>query len=87
MQANTAAPFGAILEALEKMRDHNLTETDSKVIADTLALSAQSVICLVIEALSNPQPTFTRLEIAQGAQAALLILEAACFLSSQEDCK
>lgn len=86
MQAEAFAPFGAITDALEKMRDHNLSESDSKVIADSLAMSAQGVLCLVIEALSNQHPTFTRLELVQGAQAALSLLEASSFIASQEDC-
>ena len=87
MQAENNAPYGAITEALTKVRDRNLSSTDSKLIADTLAMSAQSVLCLVIDALSNPTPTFSRLEIAQGAFAALSILEASSFIASQEDCK
>ncbi len=86
MQAENTAPYGAISDALAKMRDHNLSSSDSKIIADTLAMSAKSVLCLLIEALSNPQPTFSRLEIAQGAYAALSILEASSFIASQEDC-
>ena len=87
MQAENTAPYGAITDALTKMRDHNLSETDSKILADTLASSAQGVLCLLIDALSNPTPTFSRLEIAQGAFAALSILEASSFIASQEDCK
>ncbi len=86
MQANINAPVGAITEALTKIRDGNLSSSDSKIIADTLAFSAQSVLCAVIDALSNPSPTFSRLEIAQGAFAALSILEASGFIASQEDC-
>ena len=86
MQANINAPVGAITEALTKIHDGNLSSSDSKIIADTLAFSAQSVLCAVIDALSNPSPTFSRLEIAQGAFAALSILEASGFIASQEDC-
>lgn len=87
MQANFNAPVGAITEALTKIRDGNLSSSDSKILADTLASSAQGVLCLLIDALSNPTPTFSRLEIAQGAFAALSILEASSFIASQEDCK
>lgn len=87
MQATPVAPLGAITDALAKMRDHRLSASESEELSRTLRNDAQSVMRLVYEALSNPTPVFTRLEIAQGAYAALSILEASAFIENQEECK
>ena len=87
MQAKSEVPFGAITDALAKMRDRRLSASESEEISRILRNDAQSVMRLVYEALSNPTPVFTRLEIAEGAYAALSILEASDFIANQEDCK
>ena len=87
MQVISPAPFGALTDALAKMRDHRLSASESEELSRTLRNDAQSVMRLVYEALSNPTPVFTRLEIAEGAYAALSILEASDFIENQEECK
>lgn len=85
MQVISHAPFGALTDALAKMRDRSLKASEAKDMAELIRGDAQAVVRLLHEALSSSVPIFDRKSLAEGSYAVLSLLEAADFLDSMEE--
>ena len=85
MQVISHAPFGALTDALAKMRDRNLKASEAKDLANFIRGDAQAVVRLLHEALSSSVPVFDRASLAEGTYAVLSLLEAADYLNTMEE--
>lgn len=85
MQVISHAPFGALTDALAKMRDRNLKASEAKDMAELIRGDAQAVVRLLYEALSSSVPVFDRASLAEGTYTVLSLLEAADFLNTMEE--
>lgn len=84
MQVISPAPFGALTDALAKMRARNLKASEAKDMAELIRGDAQAVVRLLHEALSSV-PVFDRANLAEGTYTVLSLLEAADFLNTMEE--
>ena len=85
MQVISHAPFGALTDALTKMRARNLKASEAKDMAELIRGDAQAVVRLLHEALSSSVPVFDRASLAEGTCTVLSLLEAADFLNTMEE--
>lgn len=85
MQVVSHAPFGALTDALAKMRARNLKASEAKDMAELIRGDAQAVVRLLHEALSSSVPVFDRASLAEGTYTALSLLEAANYLNTMEE--
>lgn len=85
MQVISPAPFGALTDALAKMRARNLKASEAKDMAELIRGDAQAVVRLLHEALSSSVPVFDRASLAERTYTVLSLLEAADFLNTMEE--
>ena len=85
MQVISPAPFGALTDALAKMRARNLKASEAKDMAELIRGDAQAVVRLLHEALSSFVPVFDRASLAEETYTVLSLLEAADFLNTMEE--